>query len=143
MIPCYGNPGSRQRIIEYKIWVLAAEAYSYVVQFRPYHGAKKGKQVASCTKQGLGENVALRLMECLTPTVSFDMILIYLLMSISFVQQVCSTKIGYANAQSQGTNNCKKRNSATLNSVHQAEKQCNFDSVSLERQQGDLYSFFI
>ena len=32
---------------------------------------KKGKQVASSTKQGLKENV-LRLIECLTPTFSFD-----------------------------------------------------------------------
>ena len=33
-----------------------------------YQGAKKGKQVASSTKWGLGENVVLRLVECLTPT---------------------------------------------------------------------------
>ena len=57
---------------EYKIWVLVAGAYGYVVQFRPYQGAKKGKQVASFTKWGSVENVALRLMECLPPTVSFD-----------------------------------------------------------------------
>ena len=31
---------------EYKIWVLIAEAYGYVVQFKPYQGAKKGKQFA-------------------------------------------------------------------------------------------------
>ena len=31
---------------EYKIWVLVAQAYGYVVQFRPYQGTKKGKQVA-------------------------------------------------------------------------------------------------
>ena len=49
---------------EYKIWVLVAETYGYVVQFRPYQGAKKGKQVASSTKSGLGENAALWLMEC-------------------------------------------------------------------------------
>ena len=63
MIPCYRTYGSRQRINsksiqeEYKIWVLSAEAYGYVVQFRPYQGAKKGKQVASSTKWRLGENV--------------------------------------------------------------------------------------
>ena len=78
MIPCYGTHGSRQRINnkliqeEYKIKFLVVEAYSYVVQFRPYQVAKKGKQVASSTKWGLGENVLLQLMECLTPTVSFD-----------------------------------------------------------------------
>ena len=33
-----------------------------------------------------------------------------------------------ANALSLGTNSCKKWNMATLNSAHQAKKQCNFDS---------------
>ena len=36
-----------------------------------------------------------------------------------------------------GTNSCKKRNVATLNSAHQAKKQCNFDSCWLEQQQGE------
>ena len=44
----------------------------YVVQIRLYRGAKKEKQIVSSTKCGLGENVFLRLMECLTATVSFD-----------------------------------------------------------------------
>ena len=57
---------------EYKIWELVGKTYGYVVQFRPYKGAKKGKQVASSTKWGLGESVVLRLMECLTPTFSFN-----------------------------------------------------------------------
>ena len=35
---------------EYKIWVLVAGTYGNVVQFIPYQGAKKGKQVASSTK---------------------------------------------------------------------------------------------
>ena len=53
MIPCYETHGSRQRINnksiqeEHKIWVFVAEVYDEVVQFRPYQGAKKGKQVAS------------------------------------------------------------------------------------------------
>ena len=78
MIPCYGTHGSRQRINnksiqeEYEIWVLVAEGYGYVVQLRPYQGTKKGKQIASSTKWGLGENIVLRLMESLTPTFSFD-----------------------------------------------------------------------
>ena len=64
MIPCYGTHGSRQQIKktiqeEYKIWVLVAEVYGYVVQFRLYQGAKKGKQFASSTKWRLGENVVL------------------------------------------------------------------------------------
>ena len=49
-----------------------------MVQFRPYQGAKKGKQIASPTKWGLEENIVLRLMECLTPTFSFDIFMIYL-----------------------------------------------------------------
>ena len=67
MITYYWTHGSSQRINnktiqgEYKIWVLIAEAYGYVVQFRPYHGAKKGKQVASSSKWELGKNVVLRL----------------------------------------------------------------------------------
>ena len=48
---------------------------------------------------------------------------------------MCSTKIGYANALSLGKNSCKIRNVATLKSVHQAKKQCDFDSGWLERQQ--------
>ena len=44
---------------ECKIWVLIAEAYGYVVQFKPYQGAKKGKQVA---KWKLAENVAVQLL---------------------------------------------------------------------------------
>ena len=75
MVPFYGTYGSRQRINnksiqeEYKIWVLVAEPYGYVVQFRSYQGAKNGKHVASSTKT---ENVVLWLRECLTPTFSFD-----------------------------------------------------------------------
>ena len=46
---------------ENKVWVLIAEAYGYVIQFRPYQGAKKEKQVASFAKWNLGENVVLLL----------------------------------------------------------------------------------
>ena len=46
---------------------------SYLVHYRPYQGANKGKQVASSTKWGLRDNVVLRLMECLTPTVISDL----------------------------------------------------------------------
>ena len=53
------------------MWVLAAEAYDCGVQFRPHHGTKKEKQVASSTKWGLGENVVLQLMERLTLTFTF------------------------------------------------------------------------
>ena len=80
MILCYGTRGSRKQINkksiqeEYKICVLTEEAYGYVVPFRPYQAAKKEKQVASSTKWGFGENLVLRLMECLTPTFSFEYI---------------------------------------------------------------------
>ena len=43
-----------------------------VVQFKPYQGAKKEKQVPPSIKWGLGENVVLWLMECLSPTFSFE-----------------------------------------------------------------------
>ena len=76
MIPCYGTRGSRNRINnksiqeKYKIWVLVAEGYGYVVQSNLYHSTKKGKQVASSTKLGLGEHSVLTLMKRLT--FSFD-----------------------------------------------------------------------
>ena len=63
----------------YKIWVVVAEAYGYVIRCIPYQGAKLGKQVASSTKWGLGDNVVLCLIEYLTPTVS----LIFLWVTIS------------------------------------------------------------
>ena len=46
---------------------------SYFAHYRPYQWAKKGKQVAFFTKWGLGDNVILWLLECLTLTVSFDL----------------------------------------------------------------------
>ena len=86
-------------------------------------------------------------MECLTQTFTFDILWItisYLFVCLptlnltTFEQQVCSIKIGYANALSLGATSCKKRSVTTLNSAHKAKKQCNFDSVWLERQQDDL-----
>ena len=88
-------------------------------------------------KWGLGDNDVLRLMECLAPTVSFDLFMdnyftsFGLFVSLptleltTFEQEVCSAKIDYANPLSWGTNNCKKRNLATLNSaVHVNRKRC-------------------
>ena len=61
----------------------------------------------------------------------------------TFEQHLWSIKTGYANALLLETNSYKKtRNVATLNSAHQAKKQCNFDSGWLERQHCDLNSFF-
>ena len=82
---------------------------SYLVYYRPYQGTKKGRQIASSTKWGLGDNVVLRLMECLTPTVGFDLFMdnyftsFHLFVCLptleltTFEQDVCSTKIVYAN----------------------------------------------
>ena len=54
--------------VKCKIWALAV-AYGNLGQFEPNQYEKKGKMFVSSTKWGLGENVALRLMECLPPTV--------------------------------------------------------------------------
>ena len=43
-------------VAKYKVQFPVAEAYGYLVHYRPCQGAKKGKQVASSTKWGLGEN---------------------------------------------------------------------------------------
>ena len=63
----------------------------------------------------------MRLMECLTPTVSFDLFMDNYFTSFrlfvclptleltTFEQEVCSIKIGYVNTLSSGTNSCKKR----------------------------------
>ena len=122
-------------------------AEDYACVFRssyPRCSVKKGvfrnfakfKQVASSAKQGLGDNVVLRLMECLTPPVSFYLFMNHYFTSFrlfvclpleltTFEQEVCSTKIGYANTLSSGTNSCKKRNVATLNSAaHIKQKRC-------------------
>ena len=102
---------------------------SYLVHYRPYQDTKKEKQFASSTKWGLGDNVVLRPMECLTPTVSFYLFMDNYFTSFchfvclptleltTFEQEVCSTKIGYAKTISSETNSCKKRNVATLNSA--------------------------
>ena len=137
---------------EYKINVLVAEAYGYVVQFRPYQGAKKGKQVASSTKWGLRENVLLQLMECLTPTVSFD---IFMNNYLTFFR--LPTHLGVSNIQATGVLNknsllkctairdkqlqTKERGHFEQRSAHQAKKQCNLGG-RLERQQGGILSFF-
>ena len=110
---------------------------SYLVHYRPYQGVNKGKQVASSTKWGLGDNVVLRLMECLTPTVSCHLFMANYFTSFCFFvflptlelticeQAVCSTKLGYANAPSSAINSCKKRNATTLKSAaHIKQKHC-------------------
>ena len=75
-------------------------------------------------------------MECLTPTVNFDLsmdnyvtsfrLFVYLptLELTSFEQEVRSSKIGYANTLSWGTNSCKKRNVTILNSTALIKQKC-------------------
>ena len=86
MISYFANHSSRQRInnkpvaMGFNIWVLA-EAYGYLVQFEPYQGVKRGKQVASSTNWGLGENVVLRLMKSLLPTIMNNYFTSFLLLT--------------------------------------------------------------
>ena len=93
---------------------------SYLAHSGPYQFANKGKQVASSIRWGLGDNVALRFMECLTLTVGFNLITdnyfkssrlfasLPTLELTTFKQEVCSTKLGYENTLLWGTNSCKK-----------------------------------
>ena len=84
------------------------------------------------------------------------LVLIYLCITISYLficlptleltifeQQVCSTKIGYANPLSLGTNSCKKKERSHFEhrSAHQAKKQRKLCGC-LERQLDGLHSFF-
>ena len=91
---------------KYNIYVLVTEAYGYVVQFRLYQGAKKGKRVVSSTKWVLGKDVVLRPMKCLTWTFSFNRLLGNYFTSFCLLThlelntisaKVWSTKIDYAN----------------------------------------------
>ena len=79
--------------------------------------------MASYTKCGLGENVVLRLMECLTRLICLRITVSHLVVSLPILelatseQQVCSTKIGYANVLVLGTNSYKIRNVAKLRNL--------------------------
>ena len=113
------------------------KANSYLVHYRPYHHIKVQRQVASSTKWRSGDNVVLRLMKCLTSTVSFDIFIYNYFISFrlfaclptleltTFEKEVCSvTKIGYTSTLSPATNSCKKRNVATLNSTTHIKQKC-------------------
>ena len=84
-------------------------------------------KISSSTEWRLEENFVLRPMECLALTVKFD---IFITISHLFVcrpiLELSTTDVfNKANALSLGTNSCKKSNVTTLNSAHQAKKQCN------------------
>ena len=104
----------------------------------------KHSKVPPSTIWRLGENVVLRLGRCLTASVSFDIFMDNYLTSFRLlthleINNIRATRVLNKNRL---TNSCKKRNMATLNNAYQAKKQCNFNTGWLERQQGDLHSFF-
>ena len=108
-------------------------------------------KVSFSTKWRLGENVVLQLMKCLTSSVSFDTFmknyfLTFRLLILLRVNNIRATRVLNKNRLRKctitGDKQHQKRNVATLNSAHQAKKQCNFGSGLLERQQGGLHSFF-
>ena len=73
MVQYYGRHSSKQRIVgkpfrmDYKIWVLA-QNNSYVLQFYPYHGAKrKNLTRKSATSWGLDETIVIELLCPLPP----------------------------------------------------------------------------
>ena len=51
--------------------LVLADTYGCVVQFEPNEDVMKEKQFASSTKWGSRESIALLLMKCLRPTVSY------------------------------------------------------------------------
>ena len=89
----------------------------------------KYSKVSSSTEWRSGGNVVLRLMEYLTPAVSFDTFLTVSNLFVLGVNNIGATgMLNNANALSLGTKSLKKRNMACLNSAPQAKKQRNFDS---------------
>ena len=124
MIPYYGTHGSRERIHnksiqeEYEIWVLVAEAYGYVIQFRQYQGAKKRKQVASSTKWRLGEDIVLGLIEYLTPITSFD-----IFMGNDFTSFCLLTYVGINNIRVTGVLNKNRLRKYTIIGDQQLQKK--------------------
>ena len=85
------------------------------------------------TEWTLGGKVILRPMECLTPTVKFD---VFTTIShlfdcrptielTTFERQVCSATQMHCHWKQ---TTAKKRNVATSDNAHQAKKQCNFES---------------
>ena len=88
-------------------------------------------------------------MECLTPSASFDIFMDNYFISFRLlthlgVNNIRTTRVLNKNRLRKctiiGDKQLQKRNVATLNSAHQAKKQCNFDTGWLERQQCDLHS---
>ena len=93
----------------------------------------KHSKVSSSTEWRLGENVVQRSMECLTPTVKFDIFIIISHLFVcrptleltTFEKQVYSTMKMHCHWDKTAA---KKGSVATLNSAHEAKKHCNFDN---------------
>ena len=95
----------------------------------------------------LGENVVLRLMECLTPSVSFDIFMDNYFTSCRLlthlrVNNIRATRVLNKNSLRKCTIIGDKQLQKKEHSAHQAKNLCNFDAGWLERQQCDLHSFF-
>ena len=84
----------------------------------------KHSKISSCTNWRLGENVVVTQMECLTRTAKFDIFITILhLPADPGVNNIRATGVlSNTNGLSLGTNSCKKRHLATLNSARQASK---------------------
>ena len=94
----------------------------------------KKYKASSSTKWRLGQNIDLRLIECLTPSFSFD-----IFMDNYFTSLRLLTHLGVNNSRATCVLNKNslrkftiigdKRGVATWNREHQAKKQCNFTVV--------------
>ena len=111
----------------------------------------KNSKVSSSTKWRLGGRVVLQLMECLTPTVSFDIItdnyftysrpLAFL--GVNKIRATCMfNKSSLFICAIIGDKQLQKRESGHFKRCTSSKKLCNFDNGWLERWQGDLHSFF-
>ena len=113
-----------------KVWVndlQYIQTYSPVIiywaHYSPYQGLKKGKQLASSATQGLGHNIVLGLMKCLTPTLSF-----YLFMDNYFTYFclfVCLpiTHLAVNNIRANGLFNTKRLHKYTIIGDKQLQKK--------------------
>lgn len=138
MISCYRPHGSRQRINHLGL----CRDTCFCSSVRTISRCKKRKTGCTSYKWGLGENIVLRLMEYMPPTVCYHLFMNNYFISFQLAkseQQLCSTKISYENALSMAKNSGKE---FALNSVDQAQKQLNFDDGWLKQKQGGLHSLF-
>ena len=111
-----------------KVWIndlqyiqMYSPVIIYWAHYRPYQGSKKGKQVPSSATQGLGHNIVLGLMKCLTPTLSF-----YLFMDnyfTSFCLFVCLPITHLNNIQAKGTFNKNRLCKYTIIGDRQQQKK--------------------